>query len=203
MADPLSITSGIIAVLQLASAVVQYLNAVKDASDDRQKLTMEIGSVTGFLYLLKDSAEKSIAQSAPSSTLSSLCVPSGPLTLFGEELNQLATKLAPAHGRFRKAAKALRWPFQKSEIASIFSRIERLKTMFGLALSNDSVGLTRMMAADVSEMREDVKSITYAVGEVALRNQGRCTFLVHLFPISWVSRWPSRTCPITETAQSR
>ena len=65
MADPLSITSGILAVLQLASRVVQYLNAVREASNDKQRLVAEIGSVTGFLYLLKDS----VTAKGPSATL--------------------------------------------------------------------------------------------------------------------------------------
>ena len=74
--DPLSITSGIIAVLQLASSVVSYLSAVKDASDDRQRLIAEIGSITGFLYILKDASNNS------SDALNSLCVANGPLDMF-------------------------------------------------------------------------------------------------------------------------
>ena len=166
MADPLSIASGIVAVLQLASSVVQYLNAVKDASDDRHRLIAEIGSITGFLYLLKDSVDSSQQAIAPSNTLRSLCIPGGPLDLFRDALNELISKLWPACGGLRKAGKALLWPFQKSEVNSILYRIERQKTMFGLALQNDNNQLTRVMAEDLSGMREKLESVQSSIESI-------------------------------------
>ncbi|KAL8838546.1 MAG: hypothetical protein Q9170_002088 [Blastenia crenularia] len=170
MADPLSASSGIITILDLASSVVQYLKAVKDASDDRRKLILEIGSITGFLYLLKDSAEASSAP-ATSTTLQSLCIPQGPLAQFETALNKIASKLRPTHGSFRRTGRALLWPFQKSEIADILYRIERQKTMFGLALQNDSNGLARLMAADIGEIRENPTHINDSLKEIKSNNE--------------------------------
>lgn len=178
MADPLSVTSGIVALLQLASTVIQYLSAVKDASDERQRLIVEIGTcfgislrtgtltleiplgnITGFLYLLKESADTSHQSDTSSAALKSLCNPQGPLSQLEDALNELALKLGPANGRLKRAGKALRWPFQKSEIHSILSRIERLKTMFGLALQNDNIELSRLMTEDIGSVREGLTSI--------------------------------------------
>jgi len=50
MAEPLSITAGIIAVLQLTAKAVQYLNDVKDAPTDRQQILIEISSFTSALF---------------------------------------------------------------------------------------------------------------------------------------------------------
>jgi hypothetical protein len=58
MSDPLSISAGIIAVLQLTASMVQYLNEMKDTSKDRQSLLVEISSVSNLLYTLKDLAER-------------------------------------------------------------------------------------------------------------------------------------------------
>ena len=51
MADPLSISASIIAVLQLTSIVAQYLQDVQGASNERQRLLDEVSSVSGMLYL--------------------------------------------------------------------------------------------------------------------------------------------------------
>ena len=163
MADPLSITSGIIAILQLASSVVQYLSAVRDASDEKQKLIAEIGSVTGFLYLLNESADAPYRVNAQHTTYKSLYAANGPLDQFKAALDELAAKLRPAHGGLRRTGKALFWPFQKSEINGILYRIERQKTMIGLALQNDNNQFTRLMTEDLDGIREDLTSVHAAV----------------------------------------
>ena len=194
MADPLSITSGLVAILQLASTVVQYLNAVIDASDERQQLILELGmrfeissrwnanvgytlgSITGFLYLLKESADTSSQSDLPSAALNSLCSPHGPLFQLKEALQELAAKLRPANGKLKKAGKALRWPFQKSEVHSILSRIERQKTMFGLALQNDNNEVSRLMAEDIGNIREGLTSIHKTVANLESHTIGKFIF---------------------------
>lgn len=54
MADPLSITASIIAVLQLSSAVVKYLKDVGGSESSRNSLLLEISSTKGILETLKD-----------------------------------------------------------------------------------------------------------------------------------------------------
>ena len=136
MADPLSISASIIAVLQLSGTVIQYLNNVKGASEDRQRLLNEVTSISGLLYFLKDRATQSQYGGSWSMTLASLNTPKGPLEQFKSALERLTLKLAPVEG-WRKAGKALTWPFQKEEIKEILSTIERHKSLFNLALQND------------------------------------------------------------------
>ena len=95
MADPLSISSSIVAILQLTGSVVSYISDARGAPDDRRKLLTEISSVTGFLYLLKDSAERSQWDEVALNTMSSLSVSGGPLDQFKAALLELVTKLAP------------------------------------------------------------------------------------------------------------
>lgn len=54
MADPLGISISIIAVLQLTSTVVQYMNDVKDATQERLRLRDEISSASWTLYMLRE-----------------------------------------------------------------------------------------------------------------------------------------------------
>jgi hypothetical protein len=136
MADPLSISASIIAVLQLSGTVIEYLNDVKGASEDRYRLLNEVTSISGLLYFLKDRATQSQYGDSWSMTLASLNTPQGPLEQFKSALERLALKLAPVEGWMR-VGKALAWPFRKEEIKEIFSAIERHKSLFNLALQND------------------------------------------------------------------
>ena len=92
--DPLSISASIIAVLQPSGTVVQYLNNVKDAQKDRQIILGELSSAIGFLFLLKDRAERTQWRDAWSVTVESLNTPEGPLEQFKMALQRLASKLA-------------------------------------------------------------------------------------------------------------
>lgn len=136
MMDPLSVSASIVALLQLTGTVVQYLNSVRGASEDRQKILLEISSVSGLLYRLGDLAEQIEGGDSWYKTLKSLAVPQGPLEQFKTVLEILAAKLKPVDG-WKKAGSALKWPFQKGEIKDLVSTIERQKTLFGLALQSD------------------------------------------------------------------
>jgi hypothetical protein len=82
MGDPLSVSASIVAVLQLTGTVVQYLNDVKEAPKDRQRILSELSVASGILYLLRDLAERPQYGDAWSVTIRSLNVPNGPLDQF-------------------------------------------------------------------------------------------------------------------------
>jgi hypothetical protein len=136
MADPLSISASITAVLQLTRTVAQYLNDAKGASQDHQRILAEISSTSGVLFILKDLAERAQWEDGWSVTIKSLNLPRGPLDKFKMILEELAWKLKPVQGA-KKVGRALIWPFQKGEINEILSSLERQKTLFNLALQND------------------------------------------------------------------
>lgn len=134
--DPLSISASISALLQLTGTVVKYLNAVKGASKEARNLLLEISGVSGLLYQLKDLAKDGASDESELRTFESLGVPQGPLEQFQTVLEKLASKLEPVAG-LKATGRVLLWPFQKPEIQDLLSKIERLKTVFGLALQQD------------------------------------------------------------------
>ncbi len=136
MADPLSISGSIVAVLQLTSTVVHYINDVKDASEERLRIRDEISSTSFLLYMLKDRIQQAHSSELWLSMVQSLDVPKGPLEQFKRALEQLASRLAPCQG-LKKIRNALTWPFQREEIEEILSTIERQKSLFDLTLQND------------------------------------------------------------------
>ena len=135
--DPLSISASITALLQLTSTVIQYLNDVKGAPEDRRRILSELASVNGILFILQDHADKARQGDPWSSTLQSLNVPEGPLDQFRRALERLSSKLASPATRLKKWGKAVIWPFQKEEIREILGTIERQKALLNLARQND------------------------------------------------------------------
>jgi hypothetical protein len=144
MADPLSITASIVAVLQLTGVVVKYLNDVKDAPKDQHSILVEISSIHGLLFSLNDLVSRAESGEKWLATVRLLNVPGGPLERFKLALEQLKKKLAPAAG-LSGVAKALSWPFQKGEVKGVLTTIGRLKQLFILALQNDHMFVEHLL----------------------------------------------------------
>ncbi len=173
--DPLSVSASIITVLQLIGTVIQYLNTVKGALNDRQRILLELCAVNETLYILKEQASQAQQGDIWSSTLLSLNKPNGPIVQFKTALERLEKKLAPAEG-LRKVGKAIAWPFQKEDIKEILNVIERQKTLFNLARQNDHMydslhfscssyilntysGLSNAIKNDVVSLRGDIDEV--------------------------------------------
>ena len=173
--DPLSISASISAVLQLTGTVIQYLNSVKGAPEDRQRLLLELCNVSSMLYVLEDQASQAQQGDAWSSTLLSLNGPNGPIKQFKTALERLEKKLRPVEG-LRKIVKAIAWPFQKEEITEIINVIERQKTLFNLARQNDHMCdsllfgfrpyITNIYSGLSKAIKDDIVNLRGEVGEV-------------------------------------
>lgn len=63
--DPLSITAGIIAILQLSSKVISYLNDVMNASKDCAKCAVEVSNLHSLLLDLRFRLKSSESRDEP------------------------------------------------------------------------------------------------------------------------------------------
>jgi len=132
MADPLSIFSSILALLQATTNVIRFVSSVSGASESRQKVLYEVSSLGGILVILMNLAKRSQQSPVWSTTIKSLSAPKGPLEQCQSMMKLLASKLTR-----RKVGEALTWPFRNDEINDILKAIERQKTHFVLALQID------------------------------------------------------------------
>lgn len=147
--DPLSLSASIVAVLQLTGKVIQYLNCVKGAPKDRQRLLSELCNVNCILYILQNQADQAENGEQWSLTLHALSSPGGLLSQFEASVESLTFKLSPVEG-WAKVGKALRWPFEKDEIHTILEEIERQKSGFILAQQNDHIALSKAIVRGIS-----------------------------------------------------
>ncbi|KAF2121350.1 ankyrin repeat domain-containing protein [Lophiotrema nucula] len=162
--DPLSATASVIAILQLSSKVLGYLNAVKDASKDHEKCTREAANLYSLLTALRFHLEEKNSRDPWYTAVRALAVENGPLDQFKQALEQLQTKLTGT-GRLGAAGNVLIWKFKKEEIASILGRMERLKTLVEIALQMDHFKI-EMMKTDTGFIRTQIPAMQYGLDSI-------------------------------------
>src|SRR3954471_5279751 len=134
--DPLSLTAGVIAVVQLASKVVEYISAAAGATKERKRLGDEVRACEFVLQQLKDDAQDAEEGKQWSETIQILDMSDGPLGRLRAALRILIVRLEPKNG-LRESFSSLKWPFTEREVEKIISTIEREKSLLDLALSNN------------------------------------------------------------------
>ena len=157
--DPLSASASIIAVLQLAGKVAQYLNSIHNAPKERDAVFKEISSIVGVLFLMKDTVDRTQKEIPSTGSVSSLAVPGGLLEQFQKTLERLAAKLSPASTTLKRIGRVLHWPFAKDEISGILDSIERTKTRFLLALQADHFDLSLENKATIEKLGDNVEAM--------------------------------------------
>ena len=105
MIDPGTVAKAVESAIGTASNVIEYINDVKSASEDRKNLLEELESTHYLLYRIKDRASQSHWDDKLSETMKWLSVPKGPLEQFQRALEKLASKLKPVEG-LKKAGKS-------------------------------------------------------------------------------------------------
>jgi FtsZ-binding cell division protein ZapB len=136
--DPLSLTVSIAALIGTTTKVLGYINDVKTASKERAKLASEVTNLLVLLTSMRYKVEE-IEQEKNrwyDSIRSLLGGANGTIDQFRSILEELAGKLAPATS-LKKFGRALIWTLDKKECIDILDKIERLKTLIGLALQED------------------------------------------------------------------
>lgn len=134
--EPLSATASVIAILQLSTKVLSYLNDVKDAPEGHAQCVIEAYNLHSLFLNLKFHLEQGKASQPWYTAVRALAVENGPFDQFKQVLEDLQTKMTDG-GRLRSVGHALMWKFKKEEIDSILARMERLKTLMGIALQMD------------------------------------------------------------------
>jgi hypothetical protein len=139
--DPLSITSGIIAVLQVTKEVISYLKETKDAPKELTKVYEEAKNLVILLYELKDLIAGQDSHDPWLRTTTGLTARNGSLDQYKKALEILVPKIT---GRgLRKVGQVFTWKFNKDEVMALLSQIERIKSLVQIALGLDHMFVTK------------------------------------------------------------
>lgn len=137
--DPITVVGFVAAVVQLidvTSKAVTYINDVKNAPKEQTKLAREAAGLLALLTDLRYHLEETTSTDPWFTGLLSLGQDGGPLAQFKSALEELAGMLAPATGAV-KVKRVICWTIDKKGIDAVLMKIERLKTLVGLALQKD------------------------------------------------------------------
>ena len=138
--DPITAVGLLAALVQLidvTSKAVNYFNDVKNAPKDRAKLAREATDLLSLFTELRYRVEETTSMDPWFTGLRSLGGEGGPLMEFKSAMEVIADKLKLTTGVKNLSRVVLRWTLDKKEIDAILSKIERLKTLIGLALQKD------------------------------------------------------------------
>lgn len=162
MGDPLSTAASIIAVLQLTSSVIKYINTAKGANKDRKSLRDEIRACEDILNQLKDNADDTDDEEyeAWQKKIKALEAPGAPLGRLKTALNSVDAKLRPKRDtRTQKAVDSLKWPFKEKEVSDMLAAIEREKALLLLALQNDFGSLIREIKRTTNDHKKKLQEL--------------------------------------------
>ncbi|KAL8991285.1 MAG: hypothetical protein Q9169_007902 [Polycauliona sp. 2 TL-2023] len=154
----ISLTAGIIAILQLTSSVVDYLNDVHEAPRQRAQCAIEASNLFGILTRLKYRLETAGDNEPWYTAIRTLAVDGGPLEQYKSALEQLLPKVEQGSG-IRRMGDRLVWKFSKERVKDILSRMERLKSLVTLALGDDLFKLSQAIKSDTSTIHDDNQMI--------------------------------------------
>jgi hypothetical protein len=135
--DPITAIGLVASIVQLivaTSKVIKYVSEVKDAPKEQENLGLEAANLMPLLMTLKQRIEADPSNESWYAGVRSLIVPTGPIPQLQEAMEQLGSKLK---SRRKKLSEHLMWPSDRKDCMVILSRVERMKTLIGLALQND------------------------------------------------------------------
>ncbi|KAI1076251.1 hypothetical protein F5B20DRAFT_557241 [Whalleya microplaca] len=135
--EPLSATGSIIAVIQLTSEVIYYMNSAAGANQERHRLQSEIQACSYTLQLIRDGSDETTGDTTWSDIIKTLEEPGAPLGRLWMTLDTVKTKLQPSTG-LKKVVSTIKWPFQEKQIERTIDAIEREKSLLGLALEREN-----------------------------------------------------------------
>ena len=160
--DPVSLSASIVAMLQITGKLLSYLNDVRNTTKDQAQLAVEASNIYGLLASLRFRVEQSNAHDPWFSAVHNLGTENGPLDQAREALERLVSKAEPCQG-IQRLGKQLMWKFEKSEMRDILDKIERIKTLVNIALTDDLFTLSQAMSKKLGAMGEEVSLVSEGI----------------------------------------
>jgi hypothetical protein len=134
--DPISITASIIAILELTTTLMGYINDVRRATREQAKVAVEASNLYSLLINLRFRVEESRSNDPWFTQVKLLGRENGPLDQFKDVLEKMVEQISSSRKR-DQVKSALTWKFTKSEVDNALQRMERLKSLIQCALTED------------------------------------------------------------------
>jgi hypothetical protein len=134
--DPLSTTASIIAILELASTLTNYVIDASNANTDQKRLAVEASNLSSLLTTLRFRVEGTRTDDPWYNQVKLLGIKNGPLDQLKDIFETMVGQSSSSRNR-DQIKSALLWKFTKKEVENVLGRMERLKSLINCALIND------------------------------------------------------------------
>ena len=134
--DPLSMTAGIVALLQLTTTLTSYINDLRQATKEQAAVAIEASNLYCLLTSLRFRVEAAHSDDPWLSQVKMLGVTNGPLDQFRSKLQKVVDHI-PSSRRRDRIKLAVMWTLTKAEVDKLLGQIERMKTFINCAMTND------------------------------------------------------------------
>ena len=176
--DGVSAAASIIAILELSSEVIKYVNSARGASRERKALREELRSCESILHQLKDNVDDSEEGKAWSKTLAALEAKDAPLDRLESALSHM-NRILRLNKDTHTILTSLRWPFDEKELKEILSTIEREKSLLQLALTNNSLKLLQEIKRTSSEHSAKLETLIESINIASMHSNSSLSGLRH------------------------
>ncbi|KAL8858822.1 MAG: hypothetical protein Q9178_004739 [Gyalolechia marmorata] len=158
--EAVGLAGSIAALINVTLKTIKYLNSVKEASDDRLKLSAETSSLLPLLINLKNQVDRKSNGEVWFDCVKSLAVENGPIDQLREALVQLTEKVKPkTKNGLKNLTRAFVWPFEKGYCEQILWKVERAKSRISLAVQQDTFALGQAIKEDTALTNECVSTL--------------------------------------------
>lgn len=141
--DGISSAASVLALVELAGKTITYIKQVKNAPQEKQHLLKLLIQSKGILHTLNDLIE-SVEDEDWATTIRSLAGSDGPLSQYQDILEQIISRLGINCDKIslKHVVNSLKWPFTRKEVEELTTALEKLKSTFVIATTNDHVRLS-------------------------------------------------------------
>lgn len=141
--DGISDAASLAALVELSATIIDYVRKVIDAPIQRKNLLAALIQARGLLSTPVE-LKNELGDEDWSYSIQSLSTPNGPLLTFRELLENMTENLGiKPGGKITTAFNRLRWPFDQTNLENMISSLEKLKSHFLLAMTNDHIRLSQ------------------------------------------------------------
>ncbi|KAJ7592291.1 ankyrin repeat-containing domain protein [Mycena floridula] len=199
--EAVGFVASIVALLDAANTLFEYVKDVKDGPSDRAELQRSLAPVPGLLASLRAQFESTAPGNSWSTETCKLAAKNGPFDQLSAVFKHIETKLQIPATRTAKIIQTLKWTLDKADIADLLLKVERVKTFIILAIQNDLVTLSReihkhvqglgnsvdKVANDLSLVSDQVDIISVGVKQIQAHamNADLCAFSEWLSPLNF------------------
>ncbi|KAF2116888.1 hypothetical protein BDV96DRAFT_37679 [Lophiotrema nucula] len=166
MAEALGAAASVLTIIDSVGRVTKLVLSCKNATNESRRLVQELSHVRGLLTTLEETTLIHQDNNDEwSSAILDFGADDGVLHQFKQLLDLLELGIgAPSQKKgFKRLKSVLQWPYKENETFKLINAVERYKTLFGLALGDNHIRLSRVIKENMEMLKVELETVRDSV----------------------------------------